>query len=130
MSELVRVLLVDDEPDIREVATLSLELDPALQVRAVASAGEALDFLARDLWRPDIVLLDVMMAGLDGVTALRMLRSIKAAQDVPVAFMTARTRDADVARFLAEGAVAVIPKPFNPLTLAKQVRDLVAAKPK
>lgn len=129
MPASVKVLLVDDEPDIREVAVLSLQLDAAFEVQALGSAGEALDFLARDVWRPDIILLDVMMAGLDGPAALRMLRSIPAAQDTPVAFMTARTRDADVARFLAEGAIAVLPKPFNPLTLAQQVRALLPPPP-
>jgi DNA-binding response OmpR family regulator len=118
----IAVLYVDDEPDLCEIAVMSLELDPEFQVRSCGSGSEALALLRQ--WRPAIVLLDVMMPGLDGPATFAAIRR-EIANDLPIAFATARTQVSDVARLMALGAVGVIAKPFNPLRLAADVRGLL-----
>jgi CheY-like chemotaxis protein len=117
----VRILHVDDEPDIREVVDISLGLNPDLEVRACASGAEAVDAAAE--WTPHLILLDVMMPVMDGPTVLKKLRSDPRTSAIPVIFMTARAQTKEVEHFIALGAHGVISKPFNPMTLATQVRD-------
>src|ERR1700749_709038 len=107
----VRVAYVDDEPDIREVAALSLGLDPDIEVRTCASGPELLKLVQS--WRPDVILLDVMMAGMDGPATLAGLyRENPHLTTIPVIFITARTQAHEVERFTALGAAGVIIKPF------------------
>ena len=115
-----RLLYVDDEEDIREVALLALELDPELDVTACASGEEALAIAAS--LAPDLILLDVMMPRLDGPATLARLRANQLTAQVPVVFITARTQAPEQARLLALGAMGVIAKPFDPMTLASVVR--------
>jgi CheY-like chemotaxis protein len=115
-----RVLYVDDEPDIREVAALSLGLDPALEIKACASGQEALAQSAA--WHPHLILLDVMMPGMDGPATLAQLKAAEGTAGIPVVFITARTQSYEVERFLSLGALGVIAKPFDPMELAGQVR--------
>jgi len=119
----IRVLHVDDEPDIREVVEISLGLDPDFTVQGCNSGKEALAVAAE--WRPDIILLDVMMPGLDGPATLAQLRQNAETAHFPVVFMTARTRARETDRFRSLGAVGVIPKPFDPMTLAVSLRKYV-----
>jgi two-component system OmpR family response regulator len=123
---MLKILHVDDEPDIREVAAMSLGIDPEIEVRSAASGAEALKTLEGD-WSPDVVLLDVMMPELDGPGTLERLRQLPAHEKTPVIFMTARAQAQEQSRFLALGAIAVIIKPFDPMTLAGQVRDHLGA---
>lgn len=125
MTEL-SILHVDDEPDIREVAEMSLNLDPDIAVVSVSSGREAVSRLESGL-RPDVILLDVMMPDMDGPATLARIRTLKAHEDTPVIFMTARAQAQEQHRYLALGARAVILKPFDPMTLAGDVRDLLAA---
>jgi two-component system OmpR family response regulator len=118
-----RILYVDDEADIREVATISLGLDPEFEVRASASGPEAL--AVADGWQPDLILLDVMMPGMDGPTTLAKLREHPACSAIPVVFITARTQSRERDRFLALGAAGVIAKPFDPMTLAMTARKFL-----
>jgi two-component system, OmpR family, response regulator len=76
---------------------------------------------------PDVILLDAMMPDMNGQTTLAEIRKLPGYSAVPVIFMTARARQADVDAYRQAGAVGVIVKPFDPLTLARQVRGLVAA---
>ena len=122
----MRVLYVDDEPDIREVARISLDLDEGMVVETAASGTEAVRKAAE--WRPDIILLDVMMPDLDGPTTLEILRSRDDTRDIPVAFITARVQGHEVDRLRALGASAVISKPFDPMLLAAQVRAALPRK--
>ncbi|WP_421729229.1 response regulator [Brevundimonas sp.] len=123
---MMEILHVDDEPDIREVAAMSLAIDPAINVRSVRSGEEALEMLATG-WRPDVVLLDVMMPDLDGPGTLQRLRKMPGHETTPVIFMTARAQASERMRFIDLGAIAVIIKPFDPMTLASQVRDHLAS---
>jgi CheY-like chemotaxis protein len=122
----LHVLYVDDEPDIREVAMLSLKLDPQIDCRAVDSGAKAIELLSDAAWAPDLILLDVMMPLMDGPTTLATLRALPASAATPVVFMTARAQGFERDRLLKLGAVGVIPKPFDPMTLAKQLRALHA----
>jgi two-component system, OmpR family, response regulator len=118
-----RILLVDDDPDIRQIAALSLRRIGQFEVRLAASGQEALEAAASD--PPDLVLLDVSMPGMDGPATLDALRAIPAASRVPVVFFTATSSEAEVARLCALGAVAVIPKPFDVAALPRSVRDIL-----
>lgn len=120
---MTRILYVDDEPDIREVAQMSLELDPEFEVRTCASGPEALEQAVA--WQPDLVLLDVMMPEMDGPTVFAHLRKQPETAAIPVVFITARTQASEVRGFEALGARGVLAKPFDPMTLADRVRDLL-----
>lgn len=122
-----KVLLVDDEPDIRRIGELSLKAVGKLAVTLAASGEEALA-LARAA-RPDVVLLDVMMPGLDGPATLEKLRSEPDTAAIPVVFMTAKTQKHETERFLALGAAGVIHKPFDPMTLPAELRRLLEGRP-
>jgi CheY-like chemotaxis protein len=122
MSSL-RVLHVDDEPDIREVVEMSLGLDPEFSIRSCASGADALAASAE--WPPDLILLDVMMPVMDGPTTLKRLRASPITSNTPVVFMTARAQAREIESFAALGAAGVIPKPFDPMTLAGAVRRFV-----
>ncbi len=122
MSEL-RVLHVDDEPDIRELVEISLGLDPELSVKSCASGNDALAAAAE--WLPDVILIDVMMPFLDGPQTLSQLRENESTAKIPVVFMTARAQTRELAHFLSLGAAGVIPKPFDPMMLAGAVRKFL-----
>jgi two-component system OmpR family response regulator len=122
----LKLMYVDDEPDIREIASFALELDPAIELRAHASGAEALDALAVDAWRPEVILLDVMMPDMDGPTTLDRIRDVAGMEATPAIFITARASPQERAAFLARGAVGVITKPFDPMTLAGDVRSILA----
>ena len=122
MSTLQRVMYVEDEPDIQAVAKLALELVGGFTVKVCASGEEALR--EAEAFAPQMILLDVMMPGMDGPTTLKALRALPALATVPVAFMTAKVQPAEVAHYKTLGARDVIPKPFDPMTLASQVRAI------
>ncbi len=121
----MRVLYVDDEPDIREIAKMALGLDAGIAAETAGSGAESLERAAE--FRPDVILLDVMMPEMDGPTTLEGLRAREATREIPVAFITARMQTHEIERYKKLGAIAVLPKPFDPMLLAAQVRALVAA---
>lgn len=116
-----RILYIDDEADIREIAQMALELDPAFAVRTCASGREGIA-AARE-WGPALILLDVMMPELDGPAVLGLLRNDPATSKIPIVFITARTQAQETAHLRVLGARGVIAKPFDPMTLAAQVRE-------
>jgi CheY-like chemotaxis protein len=116
------VLYVDDEPDIREVVELSLGLVSGVTVKTCGSGTEALRTMSA--WRPDLVLLDVMMPGLDGPAVLARMREDCALREIPVVFMTAKALPDEVDRFMSLGAVGVISKPFDPMQLGRRVQEM------
>ncbi len=119
---LQEVLYVEHDPDIRVVARMALETLGGLRVCSCASGTEAL--AALDRCQPDAVLLDVMMPDLDGPATLALLRQHPAGRDLPVIFMTAKAQAHEVHHYRSLGAIGVITKPFDPWTLAEQVRAL------
>ncbi|MEZ4450971.1 MAG: response regulator [Nannocystaceae bacterium] len=120
----LRVLLVDDEPGIRQIAADCLRV---LGHMTVVEAGSCAEALARAAsFVPEVILLDLMMPDQDGIEAMKRLRLLPSLANVPFVFLTARCRRRDVEALLALGAAGVISKPFDPLTLATQVVALVA----
>jgi CheY-like chemotaxis protein len=116
-----RVLVIDDDPSIREVAALALSAFGGHEVTTAVDGAEGIK-LARRV-HPDAILLDVMMPSVDGPTVLARMRAVDVLRDVPVVFLTAKVGAQDMSRLDGLGAVAVIPKPFNPVTLARQLAD-------
>lgn len=119
---LTRILYVEDEADIQSVARLALEAVGGFTVRICSSGEEALREAAG--FSPELILLDVMMPGMDGPTTLARLREQTPFTRTPVVFMTAKVQPAEVAHFKSLGALDVIPKPFDPMALAGQVRAI------
>jgi CheY-like chemotaxis protein len=117
-----RILLVEDDPDIQTVTSLALGSFGGFDVRVCGSAQEAVASAAQ--FRPDLILLDVMMPGMDGLDALLALRRIPATATVPVVFLTARVQPHEVQRYRELGSLAVIPKPFEPTALAAMIREI------
>jgi CheY-like chemotaxis protein len=116
-----RVLQIDDEPDILEIVAASLSLDPEFEVRGCGSGADGL--AAAGQWRPDLILLDVMMPVMDGTATLRHLQEDPRTAGIPVVFMTARAQTRELDHFKSLGAAGVIVKPFDPMTLAAALRN-------
>jgi len=119
----MKVLVVDDEDDIRVVARLSLAAIGRMDVVEARSGTEALELAARE--RPDVVLLDVMMPRMDGPMTLQALRADPRTADIPVVFLTAKALPKELSHLRDMGALAVLTKPFDPATLAAELRALV-----
>ena len=124
MAELQRIMYVEDEPDIQAVAKLALEALGGFTVKVCSSGQEALDSMAAFV--PDLILLDVMMPGMDGPTTLKALRAMPEMANIPVMFMTAKVQPQEVQEYKSLGALDVIPKPFDPMTLADTVKRIWA----
>jgi two-component system OmpR family response regulator len=119
---LQRVLYVEDDADIRTIAVLALEAVGGLTLCSCASGAEAL--AAATAFAPDLLLLDVMMPGMDGPTTLARLRELPATAATPVAFMTAKVQANEIEHYKSLGALGVVTKPFDPMTLAGQLQQL------
>jgi two-component system OmpR family response regulator len=119
---LKRILLVEDEADIRTVATLALQAVGGFTVASVSNGHEALEIAPTFV--PDLILLDVMMPGLDGPATLHALRAQPQTAEIPVMFMTAKVQPQEVAELRALGALGVIAKPFSPMTLPTTINQL------
>jgi two-component system OmpR family response regulator len=118
------ILVVDDDPDIRRIAALSLERIGRFRVHLAATADEGL--AQAMLVQPDLCILDVSMPGTDGPALLAALRSHAATRRVPVIFLTAGPSEGEIARLCALGAIGVISKPFEPAALSARIRDILA----
>ena len=122
LPPLSRILYVEDQADIRLVAKMALEAVGGFTVIACASGQEALNSAPAAM--ADLLLLDVMMPGMDGPSTLKALRELPATAHTPVIFMTAKVQTAEVAQYMALGALQVIPKPFDPMELSAQIRRI------
>ena len=121
----MKILLIDDEDDIRRIARLALTRVGGMEVVDAASGLEGVRKAEQE--RPDAILLDVMMPGLDGPSTLAALRANPATARIPVLFLTAKAMSAEVQRLKELGVAGVLIKPFDPMTLASQVRALLGA---
>ena len=121
---LSRVMYVEDEPDIRAIAKLALEAVGGFTVELCSSGQEALE--RAPTFKPDLILLDVMMPGMDGPTTMEALRKQSDTASLPIAFMTAKVQSTEVQRYTDMGAIGVIAKPFDPMQLANTVKRLWA----
>ncbi|WP_420128068.1 response regulator [Longimicrobium sp.] len=118
-----KILLVDDEDDIREVAQMSLEMTAGWDVATASSGADALRMVAED--RPDAILLDVMMPGMDGPATARALKALEDTADIPIILLTAKVQAADRRRFDDLGIAGMLSKPFDPMELAAQVSGVL-----
>lgn len=116
-----KILIVDDENDIREVAAMSMEAVCGWSVVQAKSGREGAQ-LAQDQ-HPDAILLDVMMPDMDGPSTLQLLRSNPSISDIPVIFLTAKVQGSDRKRFAELGVAAVLAKPFDPMLLCSQIAE-------
>ena len=117
-----RVVYVEDEPDIRAIAKIALETIGGFTVEIYSSGQEAVEKSSQ--FNPEIILLDVMMPGMDGPSTLKALHEIPELKSVPVIFMTAKVQTHEINQYFALGAVDVIAKPFDPMSLAEKVRSI------
>ena len=117
-----RLLYVDDDPDIQIIASMALVEIGGLELLMCSSGREALSRYAG--YAPQLVLLDVMMPGMDGPATLDALRRLPGWAGTPVVFVTAKVRNQERQRYVDLGAVEVIAKPFDPMTLADQLRTV------
>ncbi len=118
-----RILVIDDEDDIREVAQLCLETVGGWEVITASSGSEGLAKALAEL--PDAIILDVMMPKMDGPTTYQKLRENTATQNIPVIFLTAKAQLSEQRKFTELGAKGVLAKPFEPLLLASQVAKVL-----
>ncbi|NJN66490.1 MAG: response regulator [Chloroflexaceae bacterium] len=122
MPALRRILLVEDDPDIQIIAQMALEDIGGFTVEVCSSGEEAIHRAPG--FSPDLVLLDVMMPDMDGPDTLRALRDLPQFAGIPAVFMTAKVQTHEVAQYRSMGAVDVIAKPFDPMTLSSMVADI------
>jgi len=117
-----KILYVEDDPDIQAIDVMVLDAISGFTLEPCSSGSEALSKAIA--FNPDLILLDVMMPGMDGPETLHALRKLPELSATPVVFMTAKVQPQEVQGYLALGAVGVIAKPFDPMTLADQLRDI------
>jgi two-component system, OmpR family, alkaline phosphatase synthesis response regulator PhoP len=118
-----KVLLAEDEEDIRKVAQISLQFRGGWEVTLASNGEECLAKAASD--PPDVILLDCMMPKLDGYETCQRLKQDPALRHIPVIFLTAKAQEAEVKKGLSLGAVGYLIKPFNPMSLAAEISQIL-----
>ena len=118
-----RILIIDDEDDIREVAALALETTAGWEIVTASSGPDGIRAAANSKPVPDAILMDVMMPDMDGPTTFRLMQQNPDLAGIPVLLLTAKVQGVDQRRFAGLGVTAVLFKPFNPLTLAAQISE-------
>jgi CheY-like chemotaxis protein len=126
-DEPLRVLYVEDDDGIRMIGEMALADVGGMRVRACASGDEAL--AAAQSFHPDLLVLDVMMPGMDGPATLKALRALPHVAAVPAVFMTAKIMPHEIEALKKLGAIEVVPKPFDPMTIAVTLRDIWRRRP-
>ena len=114
---------MEDDPDIREITMMSLEISGDFRVDQCASGAECLQ--AIETCRPDVFFFDVMMPGMDGLQLLAEVRKQESFISIPVIFMTARVQASERQTLLDAGAIGIISKPFDPIELGEQIMNLL-----
>ncbi|HLY62008.1 MAG TPA: response regulator [Terriglobia bacterium] len=118
-----RILIIDDEADIREIAQMSLEAVPEWEISTAFSGKDGLEKALRE--QPDAVLLDVMMPEMDGPATFQRFQETIAISHIPVVMLTAKVQSSDRLRFLALGVKGVLPKPFDPISLPAELAEIL-----
>ena len=119
---LTKLIIIDDDPDILQIAKYSLEDMKGVSIKYCDSGQEgikeALFFL------PDLILVDVMMPNMDGIAFIKVMRLIPILSKIPVAFLTAKIQKEDLEQYYAMGIKEVITKPFDPITFPAEIQKL------
>jgi CheY-like chemotaxis protein len=123
VAQINSILLVDDEPDIRTIAEMSLSQVGGWKTVLASSGAQALELAI--IHKPDLILLDVMMPEMDGFATFKALAAQPETRDIPVIFMTAKVQSHEKERYVEFGAAGVIPKPFDPMQLPKEIRGIL-----
>lgn len=121
----MKVLVVDDEEDVRYVARLSLNRFGGMTVIEARSGEEGIEFAKKE--QPDFILLDIMMPGKDGAATFHELRAGTDTAEIPIVFLTAKSMAEEARRLIQLGAKGVLFKPFNPMTLASEITAILNA---
>lgn len=122
MNELKNIMHIEDDPSIQQVAKIALEAVGGFTVHSCSSGKQALADFANV--QPQLILLDVMMPGMDGPTTLQQLKQQFDLSAIPIVFMTAKVQSSEIASYKALGAVEVVVKPFDPMTLSSQLEQI------
>lgn len=122
MKDLRLILLIEDEPDIQEIVRSALELVGGYDVISAYNGRDGYDLAVQK--RPDLILLDMMMPGINGIETFSLLHENEATTSIPVIFMTAKVQQHEIDSYLKLGSVALIPKPFDPMTISAQIADI------
>jgi len=122
VRKLSRITYVEDEPDIREVAQIALENLGGFTLDICVCGAEAVE--KAPIFNPDLILLDVMMPGMDGVETFHKLRSNPKLANTPIVFMTAKAQPNEVERYKALGCAGIVSKPFDPVALPGEIQTI------
>jgi CheY-like chemotaxis protein len=122
---MIKILHIEDEPNIQPVLRIALEGVGDFSVTTASSARKGLALA--ESFAPDLILLDLMMPEMDGPATLRVFRDRGATASIPIIFMTAQGQSHHIELYKALGALGVITKPFDPITLAKELKAILAS---
>lgn len=122
ITELTRLLYVEDESDIRMIAEIALAQIAGFTVETCANGDEGIESIK--CFRPQLILLDVMMPGMDGPQVLKRIQQLPDFSGTPVVFITAKAQIEEIEKLKTLGAVDVITKPFNPMTLGDEIKTI------
>lgn len=121
MSGLNKILYAEDEPDIQSIAHMALEMMGGYTLKLCGNGQQAVDEV--EDFKPDLILLDVMMPIMDGPTALSEIRKKPGFEETPIIFMTAKVQNQEIQAYKELGALDVITKPFDPMALPERVKS-------
>lgn len=122
MNSLQRILYVDDEPDIQAIVKTALEALGGFTVRTCDCGADAVTEVP--VFKPDMILLDMMMPGMNGIETFDALKALPEMADTPVVFVTAKAQSDELNKYKALGAAGTIPKPFDPITLSDDLHQI------
>lgn len=122
MKELNKIMYAEDEPDIRMIVQVAIEATSPCQIAFAENGQDLLDKV--EDFMPDLIMLDVMMPEMDGPTALKKLRENPATKDIPVIFMTAKAQVHELEELKSLGVVDVLTKPFDPIQLYTNIKEI------
>ena len=120
-DKLSKILMAEDESDIQAVAKLALESIGGFDVKMCDNGQLAID--AINEFQPDLILLDYMMPELDGPSTIKKLKANNDYANIPVIFLTAKSREDEIKELIDLGAIGVINKPFDPMSLADTINN-------
>jgi two-component system OmpR family response regulator len=124
---LQRICYVEDDEDIQRIVRMSLERVGKMTVEVVTDPNTAIGVMRE--FKPDLVMLDWMMPGMDGPTLFRKMKQLPEIASLPVVFITAKATQRDMEELIALGAAGTISKPFSPRDLPEQLRAIWAKLP-
>ncbi len=122
IKTLQKILLIEDEPDIQEITKSALELVGGFTIETANNGFEGITKAQKFL--PDLILLDMMMPGMNGVTTYEEMQKIESIKGIPVVIMTAKVQPNEILMYITLGAIDVISKPFDPMQLSNQVNQI------